>query len=431
MSDPSFKAAVGLSREWDAYGAGVEVAQDTLQKLGAKPDFVLLFATIHYEKHGGFKKFLEGVWDILPEGTPLIGGTVAGFINPQGCYTRGATALAVNYPNMDVAVGIGRNTKRNPKKAGKNCANMINEWLDKAKFEKKFIIDIISGPSVPSLPGIGTRRVIKSDTVGKFLESGLRYSSAILQRGFGREDEVLKSFGEVIREYPMTGTSTSDDNNLRDNFSFVNREVLRNVILALAISTDMEYAISGGHGFIPATDNMKISKKSLWGYIIKEIDKNPALKKFFEISSWSDETLNDKQFYRRSFFYPLGFPKNDGTYSPVTIGAIWGDNLICGCTIPEDNIVLLTSSGKRMLAIPREILDKVDFEPYLGLFFSCAIRLESLGSNIFVTHKLLKNYFKEKCFLLTFGFGENVGIPPHEPTNFNVSIQSLVLGKNN
>ncbi len=25
----------------------------------------------------------DGVWDILPEGTPLIGGTVAGFIFPS------------------------------------------------------------------------------------------------------------------------------------------------------------------------------------------------------------------------------------------------------------------------------------------------------------------------------------------------------------
>ena len=39
MTAPEFKAAVGMSREWDAYGAGVEVAQDTLQKLGCKPDF--------------------------------------------------------------------------------------------------------------------------------------------------------------------------------------------------------------------------------------------------------------------------------------------------------------------------------------------------------------------------------------------------------
>jgi hypothetical protein len=113
-SKPEFKAAVGLSRKWDAREAGREVAIDTLNRLGkgVKPDFFLLFATIHYEKHGGFKEFLKGVWEILPEGTPLIGGTVAGFINPQGCYTRGATALAVNYPNMDVAIGIGHNTKR-------------------------------------------------------------------------------------------------------------------------------------------------------------------------------------------------------------------------------------------------------------------------------------------------------------------------------
>ena len=76
--------------------------------------------TIHYEKHGGFEEFIAGVWDVLPKGTPLVGGTVAGFMNNYGCYTRGCTAIAVSYPNMDVAVGIGHNTKRNPKKTKKN-----------------------------------------------------------------------------------------------------------------------------------------------------------------------------------------------------------------------------------------------------------------------------------------------------------------------
>ncbi|MBU4341188.1 MAG: hypothetical protein KJ928_01160, partial [Candidatus Altiarchaeota archaeon] len=75
---PEFKAAVGLSRQWDARKAGREVAYKTLEKLGTKPDFFLLFSTIHYEKYGGFKEFLAGVWEILPKGTPLIGGTVAG-----------------------------------------------------------------------------------------------------------------------------------------------------------------------------------------------------------------------------------------------------------------------------------------------------------------------------------------------------------------
>ncbi|MEM0466983.1 MAG: hypothetical protein QXX20_05230 [Candidatus Thermoplasmatota archaeon] len=78
-----------------------------------------MFSTIHYEKHGGFQEFLNGVWEVLREGTPLVGGTVAGFMNNYGCYTHGATALAVSYPYMDVAVGYGRNTKRNPKKAAR------------------------------------------------------------------------------------------------------------------------------------------------------------------------------------------------------------------------------------------------------------------------------------------------------------------------
>jgi hypothetical protein len=386
-----------MSRKWDAREAGREVAIDTLNKLGkgVKPKFFLLFSTIHYEKHGGFKEFLDGVWEVLPEGTPLIGGTVAGFINPEGCYIRGATALAVEYSNMDIAVGVGRNTKRNPTKAGRDCANMLKKRIEKTRYEKKFIINIISGPSVPTLPGVGTKRVINSKIVSRFLEIGLHSSAVILQRGFGREGEAIKSFGEILENYPMLGMSTSDDNNLRDNFSFFNRDVLKNSIIALAINTDMKYSISGGHGFIPTSGKMKITKKSLWSYVVKQIDNEPALKRFFGVSGWSDETLDDKKFYRQSFFYPLGFPNAHGNYNPVTVGAVWGDNLICGCSIPGEEIVLLTTSGKRMLAVPRDILNKVDFEPSLGLFFSCAIRLVALGDKVYVTQKILKEYFKE------------------------------------
>ena len=75
--------------------------------------FFLLFSTIHYEKYGGFQEFLNGVWDVIPKETPLVGGTVPGFINNYGCFSRGASALAVSYPYMDIAVGVGKNTKRN------------------------------------------------------------------------------------------------------------------------------------------------------------------------------------------------------------------------------------------------------------------------------------------------------------------------------
>ena len=90
------QAAVGMSRKWDAREAGREVARNTIKQLDAPPDFFLLFSTIHYKDHGGFGEFLSGVWDVLPKGTPLVGGTVVGFMNNFGTYTRGASALAVS-----------------------------------------------------------------------------------------------------------------------------------------------------------------------------------------------------------------------------------------------------------------------------------------------------------------------------------------------
>ena len=108
-----------MSRKWDAREAGREVARDTIMKLDTPPDFFLLFSTIHYKDHGGFEEFLNGVYDVLPKGTPLVGGTVAGFMNNFGVYTQGTTALSVSSPDIDVAIGYGKNTKRSPKKASK------------------------------------------------------------------------------------------------------------------------------------------------------------------------------------------------------------------------------------------------------------------------------------------------------------------------
>ena len=115
MKNSEIQASVGMSRKWDAREAGREVARTTLEKLKTPPNFFVLFCTIHYEKHGGFQELLNGVYDVLPPNTPLIGGTVTGFMNNYGCYARGTTGLGVSSRYMDVAIGYGKNTKREPK----------------------------------------------------------------------------------------------------------------------------------------------------------------------------------------------------------------------------------------------------------------------------------------------------------------------------
>ena len=178
------KAGVGLSRKWDAREAGREVALSTLEKLdGENPKFFLLFSTIHYEKYGGFQELLNGVWDVLPEGTPLIGGTVAGFMNRYGCYTRGVTSLTVAHSQIDVAAGIGLNTKRDPKKAVKNCAEMIKKGLNPSNYNNKFLFELVSGGKIPQFPGMGRRRVIKSGMTSKIATKLSDISLTTLQYG--------------------------------------------------------------------------------------------------------------------------------------------------------------------------------------------------------------------------------------------------------
>ena len=96
------KAAVGISREWNARKAGREVARKTIEKLGEDPQVVLLFCTIHYRDNGGIKNFLKGAREILPRKTKIIGGSITGFLTKEITCIRGACALGLSYDKMDV-----------------------------------------------------------------------------------------------------------------------------------------------------------------------------------------------------------------------------------------------------------------------------------------------------------------------------------------
>ena len=81
----NIEASIGFSRKWNSKEAGREVAKSAIKKLNTPPSFILLFSTTHYQNTGGFKEILDGIWEVIPKGTPLIGGTVSSFINNYGC----------------------------------------------------------------------------------------------------------------------------------------------------------------------------------------------------------------------------------------------------------------------------------------------------------------------------------------------------------
>lgn len=418
-----------MSRKWDARDAGREVARNTIKNLKTHPDFFLLFSTIHYEKNGGFQEFLDGVWDVLPKDTPLIGGTVAGFINPQGCYTRGSTALAFSYQNMDVAVGYGKNTKRNPNNAAIKCANIIKEKLKNSTYPNKFIYELISGSLVPDIPGIGKRRVLTGSIYDKL--SG-PFSSGILskfQTGPGREEEVLTALREQLSDYYIIGGSSIDDNSMNANFQFVGNDILTNSVVALGIRTDLGVDVNTTYGLIETDVDLKVTKLGKDKRVIKQINDQSALNGYLNAIGMSRDLI-DERLHRRTMFTPLGYKQN-GILFPNVIGLCLGENIVVGYQVQDNNLRLYHASGESLVNAVDENLNHFKTKKnQIGMVVSCAARLETLGRNIFLVRDKLLDFFGETPFLLIYAGGEDTYIPGIGQRHINESFNVATFNSN-
>lgn len=399
--EKGFEVSVGTSRKWDAREAGREVARNAIKNLSAPPRFFLLFATIHYEEYGGFQEFLNGVWDVLPKGTPLIGGTVAGFINQDGCFSRGASALAVNYPNMEVEIGIGYNTKRDPKKASRQAVNMIKKNL-KNTYPNKFLLQLVSAGNVPNT--IGRKKVVKG--VSKSLTLRMYdFALKVLQTGVGREDEIHEITSKEFADFNTLGGSLLDAMRIMNNYQFYQEKVLENALLLLAITSDINVDVNTTLGMKKTDKEFVVTKMSQDKRIVHEIDGKPAARRFLEILNWPEEYF-DEEIYQRIFYYPLAFEYNN-VLIPEVIPLILEDSMLFTYQTKNPKIKILSTSGKGLLSAVTENLEACHTKkPVFGLISSCAIRLQTLGMNIFKVREVLVDYFKDQPFLLFYVGGE-------------------------
>ncbi|MEF8848265.1 MAG: FIST N-terminal domain-containing protein [Candidatus Thermoplasmatota archaeon] len=305
FDDEDVDAAVGMTRKWDAREAGREVARDTIKNLKTPPSFVVLFSTIHYKDHGGFQEFLDGVWDVIPEGTPLIGGTVVGFINNYGCYTRGASALAVSYTNMDISIGYGKNTKRNPQKAAKNCVEMINDKLEKSNYKNNFLLSLVAGPELMAVPGQGYKKYIDSGFMSKFITLAFGMSQYLFQKGVAREDEIFEKIVKKLSSYKMILGTSFDDYKGINHYQFFENKILTNSIVSMGVSTNLNLSVNSTHGMKKTDIDLRLTKLSKNGHIIHEINNRPAVPELKRILNWPDGFLDEKTMLNKILYYPL------------------------------------------------------------------------------------------------------------------------------
>ncbi len=412
-----------MSRKWEARDAGREVAREVIQKLKRPPSFFLLFSTIHYEKHGGFEEFLAGVWDVLPKGTPLVGGTVAGFMNNYGCYTRGCSALAVSYPNMDVAVGVGHNTKRNPKKAV-NTANEINS--KKSNYENNAIIEILPTAVIPSIPGIGQKNVILSKKMGDgFLK--LLPAMKKLNYGYDRADEIIEFLAERSKDKIIIGGCTMDDNKFLRNYQFNGHKIEKNTLLTLFLSMSEKIRSKTITGYKVQDKTFNIDDISKDKHVIKKFNGKGARSALFEkLNLKIEEKEAVYQLYKNIYYYPLGF-KKDHIWHACMIGLIYGENLVFGNMIPDDKLTLLYVSIEDTIKKLNESITYFSTKNPSCIFgFACETFLETLGKNIFE----VQNSFKKLKipFLIPFVAGESIYTPEIDAHHLYESVNLVSFG---
>lgn len=426
--DSKVEAAVGMSRKWDAREAGREVVETAIKKLSEPPSFFLLFSTIHYEKYGGFQEFLNGVWDVLPKDTPLVGGTVAGFVNNYGCFSRGASALAVSYSNIDVAVGVGRNTKRNPYRAAKQCAEMIQNGLKESPYKNKFLLNFISGPVMPSIPGVGQKKYIRSGFVSKFAMQALGLSQVLVQKGLAREDEIFEETVKQLPDYQMILGTSMDDYRAMKNYQFFNDEILTNSVVNLGLATDLDLDVCTTHGMKETNHNFTITKLGAGNHAICKINGKPAVPELLRLLDWPEGFLTEETMLHSILYYPISLKRN-GRAVPVVMPLIMKDYIIVPCIIDDGEVSILTVSGKDLVNAVKENLQYFDeIQPEFGLFSTCMTILQTLGRKTNIVQEELCNYFKDKSFLLFYSAGEGTYSPTKDITYANMSFNTAIFG---
>lgn len=431
MIEPKIEAAVGITRKWNAREAGREVAESCIKNLGRPPNFILLFSTIHYEKQGGFQEFLNGVWDVLPKGTLLAGGTVVGFMNNYGSYTRGATALAISSPDMDVAVGVGKNTKRNPKKAAKQCAKMIQEGFSGSKYKNKFLLTLVSGPKVPNIPGVGRKKIIETGLMSKLAMHAFSMSQTLLQKGVGREDEV---FEEIVKELPdyhmILGTSVDDYKGI-SNYIFYNDTIISNSVVSLGISTDLNLNICTTHGMKSSGTIFNITKLSKDKHIIHEINNKPAVQELHKLLNWPKGFLSEETMLSKILYYPFSL-KRGHREVPVVMTLIVEDSIVTPCMVDKGKVSILTVSGKNLVNAMKENLNHFDnLNPEFGLCSACLTIPQTLGFKVNMIKNDVSNYLNEKPFLIFWCAGEGSYSPAKNIVYANMSYNMAMFGYDN
>jgi len=416
-SQSDIKFGVGMSQEWDPYKAGVQATSKALEQVGYKPKFLLIFSTIHYatekgaKKKGGLKAMLKGCRDLVDKKLPSIGGTVTGFICPEGCSTRGCVVVAGAGDGMDIAGGYANNVRRAPIMAGKKIAKSIKEQLSNSTKENKLLIEFTTGAKEPKIMTYDIIRNLSGKLPNKVWWSVRDILNEIVVKYFnegqGMEGAVLDAVGENLEDYYIIGAPTFDDLGALRNYQFYNAKVLEGGVVGLGITSNNP--ILADRRFPPIPTGKKFKIKRGWGnFWIDQVDGQPAAIQFFKEIGWPPEYAKTHivKLMSKTYFQVLGF-EHEGVKYAFPLGFFFGKSILTNIQIKKDEIELFLTSTKRILSILDDYFKYFDSKKqHMSFMFGTPPIIGMFGANIWKIKEVLDSYHNNLPYLVLFGAGE-------------------------
>ena len=371
------KAKVGYSKIEDAYEAGKEAAEKSLEEGKAKIAF--LFNSVGYDQ----KKLMEGAKSVLSD-VDVIGCTSsAGIITPDGYMideTGTVGILTLDDEDLTVA-SYGMAKKKSARETGREVAMKA---LEKA---------------------------------------GLDYAPDyfFMSASPAEEEEYIKGIQDVIGRVPCFGGSAAD-NTVEGKWSiFYNDTIYSDGVVAAFIYTSKEVA-TVYTGAYNETKDMGIITKLNDTRVLAEIDGKPATDVYKKWRGLKDEDVTGGNLLVTTITSPLGIkdrlgnltairhPMNGNDDKSMNIGA----NLAEGTTVIRMEATvdeLINSTGATLKELKKKCKNPAGY-----LLIHCGGRRLGIGDRMNEVYEQLKKEAGDVPFLVVFTFGE-YGYTDDDQTN--------------
>jgi hypothetical protein len=244
--------------------------------------------------------------------------------------------------------------------------------------------------------------------------------------GYDRADEIIEYLSDHMKQNIIIGGCTMDDNNFLKNYQFCNHSIEKNSLLTLNLSLSSKVYSNSILGYKPQEKTFKIDKISKDKHIVSMMDGKGARSALFDkLNLKLEEKEAVYNLYKNIYYYPLGFNKN-GIWHACMIGLIYGENLVFGNIIKDNELTLLCVSIEDTIKKLNSGIEEITVKkPNCVFGFACETFIETLGKNIFSVQKAFNKV--NVPFLIPFVAGESIYTPELGPHHFYESINFLTF----